>query len=182
MNKILIGLGNPDEQFLKNRHNVGFLFLDYVYRNSTRLTPFKYNKFADSFMCWVYINNDSLKKILLVKPQTFMNRSGVSVKQLFKLNIDVSIKNLIIVHDDLDILLGDFKISSGKGPKKHNGIISIEKSIETNEFLRVRIGIENRSSKNISGEKYVLQDFTETEFFKLEEVVFPKIFEKLINL
>jgi len=102
-------------------------------------------------------------KLLIAKPQTFMNRSGNSVREIMKKYREISFDHVIVVHDDLDIALGKFKISSGVGPKTHNGIDSIEKAIGTNKFSRIRIGVENRNDRRIPGEAYVLQDFEEDE-------------------
>jgi PTH1 family peptidyl-tRNA hydrolase len=108
---------------------------------------------------------------VLVKPQTFMNQSGKAVKKLID-QYKIESSDLWVIHDDLDIALGDYKIQKGKGPKLHKGIESIEEKIGKTDFWRVRIGIENRSAENkISGETYVLQDFTEKEI----EVIIPTI-------
>lgn len=90
--------------------------------------------------------------------------------------------DLWIIHDDLDIPLGAFKIQKGKGPKVHNGILSIEEKLGTDDFWRVRIGIDNRSSQDkIPGERYVLEDFTPEER-KILEGTIEEICKKLVTL
>ena len=111
---------------------------------------------------------------LLVKPQTYMNRSGESIKKLIT-NYELPITNIVIAHDDLDIELGKFKIQQGVGPKKHNGLSSIEQHLHTNNFLRIRIGIDGRQGdRTLPGEEYVLQNFSQNE-----ENILENLFTKL---
>ena len=116
--RIVVGLGNPGKEYENTRHNVGFMVVD-------KLKP-----------------EIEGKKILLVKPQKFMNRSGEEVIKVVNFH-KVDLANLYVVHDDLDIKLGEYKIQFGKGPKVHNGITSIEQALGTKDFWRVRIGIDN---------------------------------------
>ncbi len=99
-----------------------------------------------------------------------MNESGKFVKKIAT-NYELPTTNLYIVHDDLDIPLGQYKIQFGVGPKVHNGILSIENSLNTKDFWRIRIGIDNRSpAKRETGEQYVLEDFTKEELEILKQV------------
>ena len=92
-----------------------------------------------------------------------MNDSGVFVKKLVEQN-KANLSDLWVIHDDLDIALGSYKIQKGKGPKLHNGVNSIERELGSEDFWRVRVGVDNRSPESrILGEEYVLQDFTEGE-------------------
>ena len=176
--KLIIGLGNPGEKYKNNRHNVGFMFVDYLVNTLTssrvhpeqwfhreRVNGFKYDKYLLS------TTYSLLPNIVLAKPQKFMNKSGEAVSKLIKNFIPhFAGENLIVVHDDLDIPFGMFKIHR-EGPKLHNGIESIEKTLGTKDFLRVRIGVDNRTSnKRINGETYVLQNFLPDEKEKLTEV------------
>lgn len=180
--RLIVGLGNPGEKYKNNRHNVGFMFLDYlVYQlTSLRVNALKYDKYLNSQLAKLVINNNEL---LFSKPQTFMNLSGPAVKKLIS-NFKLKISNLIIVHDDLDIPLGKFKIQKGTGPQLHNGIESIEKSLRTKNFWRIRIGIDNRPAQRsfreggIDGETYVLQNFLKEEK-KIVANLFPQIFSRL---
>lgn len=102
-----------------------------------------------------------------LKTNTFMNDSGKFVKK----NAPKDLNDLYIAHDDLDIRLGQYKIQFGVGPKVHNGIKSIEDALNTKDFWRVRIGVDNRDPDNrIPGEEYVLQDFTNEELEILKQV------------
>ena len=134
--KLIVGLGNPGEKYKNNRHNVGFMVVDELA---------KYN----------------LPDVVLFKPQKFMNRSGVEVKNLQVRNL----QDLYVVHDDLDIELGKYKISLGKGPKVHNGLRSIYEQLGTKDFWHVRIGIDNRAATDFrgTGEDYVLENFRPKE-------------------
>ncbi len=102
-------------------------------------------------------------KILIAKPQTFMNRSGEAVSKIVNF-YHIPLENVYIAHDDLDIPLGSFKVQKGTGPKLHNGLASIEEKLGTVDFWRIRIGVDNREgNRSLSGEAYVLQDFTDEE-------------------
>jgi len=164
--KLIVGLGNPGEKYQNNRHNVGFMFVDFLLKNLTtryNLLPiaFKDDKYLQSQTAEVEVEN---KKIILVKPQTYMNKSGIAIRSCVnRYSINIA-QDLIVVHDDLDIPLEKFKIQKGTGPLLHNGLESIEKNIGTKNFLRIRIGVDNRPLENrIDGETYVLQDFKEEE-------------------
>lgn len=103
--------------------------------------------------------------LMLVKPMTYMNKSGEAVQKIMQF-YKIPMNDLWVVHDDLDIKLGEYKIQFGKGPKVHNGVNSIEQALGTSEFWRVRIGIDYRSQMTdyrISGEEYVLGKFTHEE-------------------
>lgn len=186
--KLLIGLGNPGEKYKQNRHNVGFMMLDYFVeqvQNSKLKTQnhslkFKTDKYSHAEIAEIHVNRE---KIILAKPQTFMNESGKAVRKIltnnqFSIINKFSISNdLYVVHDDLDIRLGEFKIQKGRGPKLHNGIESIENHLHTKDFWRVRIGVDNRNPENrIPGEAYVLQDFTGEELMILKTA-----FQEIIN-
>jgi PTH1 family peptidyl-tRNA hydrolase len=116
-----------------------------------------------------------------------MNHSGLAVKEFIGNCLPageagkLEIGNLVVIHDDLDIPLGKFKIQQGVGPLLHNGIASIENAIGTKDFFRVRIGVDNRTPENrVDGETYVLQDFTPEEK-KIIFDLFPQIFSRLKN-
>lgn len=184
--KLIIGLGNPGEEYKNTRHNAGFFVAETLsakIRNSKSQSP---NKRVHHFV----------GKILIFKSKNFMNESGSFINELIHW-YKVEAKNLYVIHDDLDIPLGKFKIQFGRGPKDHNGVLDIEDKLGTKDFWRVRIGIENRHSEiteNISrvpmrgvkgslieGEKYVLQEFTEEERAILDRVI-KKVASKLDNI
>jgi PTH1 family peptidyl-tRNA hydrolase len=120
-----------------------------------------------------YMVIDKLKKGF--KTNCFMNESGKIVKKLIE-QYKVDLPNLWIIHDDLDIPLGNYKIQFGRGPKEHNGLKSIEEKLGTKDFWRVRIGIENRGEPHFAevsrGKEYVLEDFTNEERKVLDRVIF----------
>jgi PTH1 family peptidyl-tRNA hydrolase len=162
--KLIVGLGNPEDKHKNNRHNSGFMVIDEL---AHLLLDEEWSS-VKKFQSLIIKHEGSF---MLAKPQTFMNQSGKAVKKLID-QYKIESSDLWVIHDDLDIVLGDYKIQKGKGPKLHKGIESIEKELGKTDFWRVRIGIENRSAENkISGETYVLQDFTEEE----TKVIVPTI-------
>lgn len=178
--KLFVGLGNPGEKHTHTRHNVGFLFLDHLLNtyatrytlHDARFTPDSYLK---AHVAKIRTNTDDW---ILLKPQTYMNKSGESVrtaiKKFFPNDQRPATNDLIVVHDDLDIPFGKCKVQL-QGPKLHNGIESIENHLHRNDFIRIRIGVDNRPSENrIPGETYVLQNFTQEEL-KILETIFPQI-------
>lgn len=161
--KLLIGLGNPGEKYKNNRHNIGHMMIDYI--GQVQSSKFK-------------IQNDN-SKFKILKTDCFMNLSGSFVKKALSTS-HLTPNNLVIIHDDLDIPLGKFKIQRRAGPQLHNGINSIEKALGTKDFWRVRIGVDTRTPDNwIDGEAYVLQNFRPKEKPLLIEEVFPKILKRL---
>jgi PTH1 family peptidyl-tRNA hydrolase len=175
--KLIVGLGNPGEKYANNRHNVGFMFAEFLAEKLKGEKPaFKKDKYSGSETLQIDVVND---KLIVAKPQTYMNNSGVAVSKLM-INNSILKENLIIAHDDLDIPLGIMHIQSGVGPQLHNGLESIEKHLKTRDFMRVRIGVDARTRENwTSGESYVLNDFKPEEKQILLEKVFPRIMELL---
>ncbi len=155
---LIIGLGNPGKKYINNRHNVGYMFVDYLVNELT---------------------SSQVNELKLIKTDCFMNRSGIFVKKISNI-YHLTSNNLIIVHDDLDIPLGKFHIQFGVGPQLHNGLESIENHLKTKDFYRIRIGVDARlPDKKISGEAYTLQNFLPNEKRLLETEIFPKIFSQL---
>lgn len=182
--KLFVGLGNPGKKYQNTRHNVGWMVVDALASNITNVGTGSEFKFEKKF------NADILRigETILAKPMTFMNDSGVSVSALTTF-YKILPTDLYIIHDDLDIPLGNYKIQKGKGPKGHNGILSVEEKLGTNDFWRVRVGIENRPEKakmqmlngeqqRVSGEVYTLLEFEKSERQDLDRVV-KQIIEKL---
>lgn len=157
--KLIVGLGNPGEKYRNSRHNVGYMVIDKL---KSQISNIKYK-----------IQNSKL-----IKTNTYMNESGKAVKKQYT-KYKIQYTDLYVIHDDLDIRLGSYKIQFGKGPKDHNGLNSIYQSLGTKDFWHVRIGVDNRTSNDrISGEKYVLQDFTQEEKSLLEKIL-PKLTNEL---
>lgn len=188
--KLFVGLGNRGEEYQNNRHNTGYMMIDFMINQfkNEKLVPseaegskmksynqkLKYDQYINADIGIYEMNNE---KVILIKPQTFMNQSGDAVKAcVVRYSSDVT-NDLFIIHDDLDITLGEYKIQKGKGPKLHNGIVSIENALATSDFWRIRIGIDNREKEHrTQGETYVLQDFFREEKERLGEV-FTYIFD-----
>lgn len=144
--RLIISLGNPGEKNTNNRHNVGHLVVDGL-----RTTDYG-------------------KNLIVRKTDTFMNDSGEFVKKLvdqYKLNL----ADLWIVHDDLDIPLGSYKIQFGKGPKDHNGLNDIYEKLGSRDFWHVRIGVDPTSRDAMRGEEIVLADFTSEERKILDKAI-----------
>lgn len=168
---LLAGLGNPGTKYDSTRHNAGFMFVDFIQKLYS-FPPFK-SQFKSFVSKQTLLQND----VIIMKPQAFMNVSGPEVRKVADY-YKILPKNMLIVHDDLDIPLGKFKIDHSVGPVLHNGISSIESTFGTKDFHRVRIGVDNRSREiPIPGEKYVLERFS-----KEEETVLVTTFPQVVSL
>ncbi|MFL2801880.1 MAG: aminoacyl-tRNA hydrolase [Paracoccaceae bacterium] len=159
--KLLVGLGNPGEKYKLTRHNVGFMVLD---RFISKLSIQDWDKKFDSRFKKIISNE---KRIILIKPLTYMNLSGYAVQKARNFyNIDNN--NIIIIHDDIDLELGRVKLKNGGGDSGHNGLKSVIKNIG-NEFIRIRIGVGRPEKIDVSA--YVLNNFFKKEISLLEEVI-----------
>jgi len=188
---IIIGLGNPGKKFKKTRHNLGFMIVESL--------KFKVKNFSDwknikKFQSEISEGEIADQKVILAKPQTFMNNSGRAVKKLI-LNLKSEILNLFVIHDDIDLPLGKIRISKGRGAAGHKGVESIIKELGTpkeslpipslpasygagrlptrqaKNFIRFRIGIQPETGKPKSIESFVLQKFNKEEEKILKEVI-----------
>ncbi len=158
---LLVGLGNPTPDSNDNRHNVGFKIIDAINQK------FGLSKQKPKFKGLLTTGNISNKKVYAIKPLTFMNNSGICIRELieyFKINID----DVIVFHDDLDIDFGKIKAKFGGSDAGHNGIASIDKFIGK-EYSRVRVGI-GKPDKKISVSDYVLNNFNEEEKIQLDQI------------
>lgn len=166
--KLIIGLGNPGEKYKNTRHNVGFMILDKI-QKSKDFSAFEFNK---KFNAFIAESNAGEDKIILAKPQTFMNNSGQSVKSILDF-YKISPQDLIIINDDLDITIGNYKIAFSSSSRGHNGIQSILDHIGDQEIKRVKVGVEKesgRASRKITGKKFVLEDFLPEELEKINSL------------
>ncbi len=181
--KIIVGLGNPKKKYEKTRHNVGFLVLDKLAHENG--LNWRQNKKAISLIT-------EYEGDFLVKPQTFMNNSGISVESLLsyyqllskkwklftKENTDLT-NNLIVLHDDIDLALGKYKISFSSGSAGHKGVQSIINHIKTKQFTRMRIGIAGKEkNNNIATPNFVLKNFSKKELQIIDNTA-SQIIEKL---
>ena len=151
---LLVGLGNPNPNNSANRHNIGFAIIDAINQK------FKLSKQKPKFKGLLTTGNINDKKIYAIKPLTFMNNSGICIRELLEY-FKIDAENVIVFHDDLDIEFGKIKAKFGGSSAGHNGIASIDKFIGK-EYSRVRIGI-GRPDDTISTSDYVLNDFSEDE-------------------
>ena len=156
---LFVGLGNPTPNSENNRHNIGFKIIDAI--NS----KFKLSKQKPKFKGLLTTGNINEKKVYAIKPLTFMNNSGICIRELIEY-FKIEAENIIVFHDDLDIDFGKIKTKFGGSSAGHNGIESIDKLIGK-DYSRVRIGIGKPNDK-IAVSDYVLKDFDDDEKQQLE--------------
>ncbi len=135
--KLVVGLGNPGKRYKNTRHNIGFMVVNSIAGEINWVE----SKKGKLHYFW---KSDNLEYI---KPQAYMNKSGESVLAVTKKHQNLKKENIFVIHDDLDIKLGEYKIQFGKGPKDHNGLVSIYEKLGTKKFWHVRVGIENRKTR-----------------------------------
>ena len=158
---LLVGLGNPNPNNSNNRHNVGFLVIDAIN------VKFKLSKQKPKFKGLLTTGKINDQKVFAIKPLTFMNNSGVCIKELIEY-FKIDVKDVFVFHDDMDIDIGKVKAKFGGSNAGHNGIDSIDKNIGKN-YSRVRIGI-GRPKKNSTGAEHVLDNFSNDEKGNVEKV------------
>lgn len=138
---LIVGLGNPEEEYARTRHNMGFDVINKLSSNiNIKVNKNKFNSIYGS-------GSIGGEKVILIKPQTFMNLSGTAIRD-FKNFYKVDSKNIIVIYDDLDINPGIIKIRKKGGPGTHNGMKSVIQNLNTKEFARVRVGIGMPEHKN----------------------------------
>lgn len=154
---IYVCLGNIGKEYEKTRHNAGFIFGEQYIKHLHDKGFDSVTKEEKTYISVTF----KVQKIVFLFPKTLMNLSGRAIDNFLSYsNIEGYIT---VVHDDLDLPVGEFKIAVGKGPKTHNGLSSIEEALQTKDFERIRIGIENRNGLDITGLDYVLYKFSEEE-------------------
>lgn len=166
--KLIVGLGNPGKEYDCTRHNVGFMVLDSIIIDDYK------NKFNGDYL----VKNIKGEKVLFLKPLTFMNNSGDCVYK-FVNYFDIDIKDILVIQDDMDLEIGDFKLKKNSSAGGHNGIKSIISNLNTKEFLRLKIGIgHNGDTIN-----YVLGKFSkkEIEVLKHNFSLYSDIITDFIN-
>jgi PTH1 family peptidyl-tRNA hydrolase len=169
--KLIVGLGNPEDKYMGTRHNLGFLILDEL-RRKLNLADWTVDKKFNSEILQFPDHDGS--QIIFARPQTHMNRSGMAVTKIAQY-FKIEPKDIVVVHDDLDLLLGRIKIRTGGGAGGHHGVESIIDALGTDQFVRFRMGIGNSEGfagehKRISftAEKFVLEPFTSKENSQLK--------------
>ena len=148
---LIVGLGNPGKKYKKTRHNVGWRVIDVLKKS---------------------LDSAQDKDIILLKPQTYMNKSGKEVKSLIT-KYKIPISNLWVIHDDIDLPLGTIRISKNIGSAGHKGVQSIIDELRTKNFSRIRIGILPKAGKPKNVEKFVLEKFTKEEKKIVKKVSIP---------
>jgi PTH1 family peptidyl-tRNA hydrolase len=145
--KLVVGLGNPGVAYQNTRHNAGFLVAEELQK--------------------IKLPTD----VVVRKSNVFMNESGSFVESLYT-KYHIPNTSLFIIHDDLDLLIGSYKIQFGRGPKDHNGLKSINDKLGTSSYWHVRVGVDNRPFDNRPlGDEFVLQNFTDEERQILDKVI-----------
>lgn len=157
--KLIIGLGNPGDKYKGTRHNLGFAVLDELSKKMDGGEWKLDKKFKSEIL--------KINELLLIKPQTFMNDSGLAVK-FFADYYKILVEDIIIIHDDVDIILGKIKVRMGGSGAGHHGVESVIKSLGDDKFTRVRLGI-GEGKKNI--EEFVLETFLPDERSKVKHMI-----------
>lgn len=167
--KLIVGLGNPGDEYIGTRHNLGFEVLDTFAKKIDQDIWDTSEKLKGDFI--------KTQDLVLLKPHTYMNNSGLSVLaaiKFFKLNPE----DLIVIHDELDLLLGKIKIRKGGGFAGHHGVESIINALNTPDFIRVRLGIGTTEGFlgehkriNFNADKFVMSGFTDQEHSKVKSMI-----------
>lgn len=179
--KLIVGLGNPGRIYARNRHNIGFMCVSHF----ARTQGIRFDK--KQGQARIGTGEVTGNKLIVARPQTHMNLSGESVIRLVN-KFNISLNNLIVIHDDLDLPLGKIRLSQGSGSGGHKGADSIITHLRSLDFPRIRVGIgrppiiegsaEDREAEVVA---YVLNDFTPEERKTITQVI-PKVSEAILNL
>ena len=173
--KLIVGLGNPGKEYENTKHNMGFRAIDEIaHSNNIEINKSKFNGLYNEFI----YNGE---KIMLLKPQLYINLSGDVIKKyidFYKIDID----DLLIISDDLDMEVGKIKIKYKGSSGGHNGLKNIESNLKTKEYKRIKIGISN--NKKIDTKNYVLSKFSKEEIEKIDLTIkkFSEIFTDYMTM
>ena len=181
--KLIVGLGNPGEQYKHTRHNAGFLAVDFILNDGD---SFMQARPSHEFKSEMHTVTQNGNKIIFIKPQTFMNDSGQALKVIcnfYKMDLT---QDLLVIHDEVDLPLGTIRLTNSSSAAGHNGVQSIIDNLGTQDFHRLRIGVETRAARaDMPTDAFVLQNFTSDELAKLQSDVLPKAkaeIEKFLGL
>jgi PTH1 family peptidyl-tRNA hydrolase len=166
--KILVGLGNPGADFARSRHNVGFMVME-AYAKSLVVSFRKSSPRIHTAHGTVQDRDRNDERVILAKPQTYMNRSGSAVLELLR-ETGAEPSDLLVVHDELDLDLGRLRLKSKGGHGGHRGVQSIIASLQTHQFYRLRIGI-GRPPAHQAADKFVLSVFLPDERSIIQEMI-----------
>ena len=176
---LFVGLGNPTPNNENNRHNIGFKIIDAINKK------FSLSKQKPKFKGLLTTGNIGNKKVYAIKPLTFMNNSGICIRELIEY-FKIDPENVVVFHDDLDVDFGKIKAKFGGSSAGHNGIESIDKFIGK-DYSRVRIGI-GKPDKKVESVEHVLKNFDEEEKIELESITknitssLPILLDKKLDL
>ena len=173
--KLIVGLGNPGKEYENTKHNMGFMAIDEIAKsNNIKIDKNKFNGLYGEF-------NYNGEKIMLLKPQMYINLSGDVIRKYVEF-YKIDLNDLLIISDDLDMDLGKLKIKYKGSSGGHNGLKNIEANLKTKEYRRVKIGISN--NKKIDTKDYVLSKFNKEEANIVDNTIskFPTIFEDYMNM
>ena len=179
--KLIVGLGNPGRIYAHNRHNIGFMCLNHF----AKIQDIRFDK--KQGQARIGMGEVAGSKLVVARPQTYMNLSGQSVSRLVK-KFNISLTDLVVIHDDLDLPLGKIRISHGSGSSGHKGVDSIITYLGSRDFSRIRVGIGRPAIIEGSAETkeadiiaYVLSDFTPDEKKTITQAI-PKVSEVILCL
>ncbi len=168
---LIVGLGNPEKEYDDTRHNTGFLIVDKILANCEAETSF--DKKSNAVVAKTMINK---KRVVIAKPQTHMNNSGIAVRAMLDF-YKLKLENLIVIHDDKDIPLGETRVQTNRGPAGHNGIRSIIEHLGTQNFTRIRVGVAPTNPSKIKD----TAGFVLGKFSPEEKKVLKKVIENVIK-
>lgn len=166
----VVGLGNPGKSYYKNRHNAGFLCLEWIAKQNN----FIFQKSREYHFAKVILNSSNF---IFVKPQTYMNLSGIAVSSVLNY-YKIEVEKCLVIVDDIALPFGKIRIRSNGSSGGHNGLKSIENSIGSQNYRRIRIGVGAPKNEELSN--FVLSDFNKKEIQLLNSNIFPAIFESIL--
>jgi PTH1 family peptidyl-tRNA hydrolase len=174
--KLILGLGNPEKKYTNTRHNAGFLIIEKLIKHYTFSQP-KLDKKSNAHVSKGEING---KRMVMAMPQTYMNNSGLSAQALLSF-YKLTPRDLIVIHDDKDIPLGQTKVQTDRGAAGHNGIKSIIEQLGTKDFTRIRVGVAPQDETIHDTASFVLGSFTAAEK-KMLFAIIPHITQEIETL
>lgn len=168
--KLIVGLGNPGTEYEKTRHNAGFMAVDFYLKDTPSISC------QSKFKAQICELHFGATKAFFAKPQTFMNASGEAVKEIcdyYKLNPAL---DLLVIHDDKDLPLGTVRTTESSSSAGHNGVQSLIDMLGTQNFRRIRIGVESRPDGHpMETRDFVLQNFSAGEQAQMESEILPRV-------
>lgn len=179
--RLIVGLGNPGQEFYGTRHNIGFQVVDIIAKQAG--AKFSFDKKSNAEVAKAKLTGRSA---ILAKPQVFVNKSGDTVRKL-KLFYKTKSENIVIIQDDLDIEFGSFKLSFGKDSGGHRGVQSVIDALKTNKFWRLRLGTANRKlsaarrRSTLKAKKEAVGDFVLARFSPGESAELKKLIKKSLE-